>query len=67
MYDKIHIPFTEEDLFRAGESYTHLPGMMDIVSWEQMQKIIAVFGGMRIKDSDPCAHGQAARRLPTFP
>jgi hypothetical protein len=49
LYDKIHIPFTEEDLFRAAESYTHLPGMLDIVSWEQMQKIIAVFGGMRIK------------------
>lgn len=49
MFDKVYIPFTEEDLFRASESYTHLPGMLDIISWDQMKKLIAVYGGTRIK------------------
>jgi hypothetical protein len=49
MYDKIHIPFTEQDLFRARESYTHLPGLLEIITWDQMQRLIAVFGGMRLK------------------
>jgi hypothetical protein len=32
MYDKIHVPFTEQDLFRAVESYSHLPGLLDILT-----------------------------------
>lgn len=49
MFDKIHVPFTEQDLFRAADSYTHLPGLLDIVTWDQLKKIIAVYGGMRLK------------------
>lgn len=49
MYDKIHVPFTEQDLVRASESYTHLPGMMDIMTFDQMKQLIAIYGGMRIK------------------
>lgn len=49
MYDKIHIPFTEQDLFRAAESYTHLPTLLEIVTWDQMKKMIAVLGGQRFK------------------
>jgi hypothetical protein len=49
MYDKIHIPFTQQDLFRASESYTNLVGLLDIITWEQLKKLIAVYGGTRFK------------------
>jgi len=49
MYDKIHMPFTEQDLFIAAESYEHITDLMDIVTWDQLKKIIAVWGGKRLK------------------
>jgi hypothetical protein len=49
MFDKIHVPFTRQDLFRAAESYSYLVDLLDIVTWEQMEKIIAVHGGKRFK------------------
>jgi hypothetical protein len=49
MYDKIHVPFTRQDLFRAAESYTYLVDLLDIITWEQMEKIIAIHGGKRFK------------------
>ncbi len=49
MYNKIHVPFTEQDLFRASESYSHLPDLADIIGWEKTKEVIAVFGGMRLK------------------
>jgi hypothetical protein len=66
-FDKIHIPFTEQDLLRAAESYTHLPGLVDIVGWQKTKELIAVFGGTRFKLADHCVPHEAQRRLPTLP
>lgn len=49
MYNKIHVPFTQQDLFRASESYSHIVGLLDIVTWDQLKQIIAVYGGTRFK------------------
>jgi hypothetical protein len=49
MYDKIRVPFTEQDLLRHKESYSHLVDLLDIVTWDQMKRIIATRGGMRLK------------------
>lgn len=49
MYDKIYVPFTEQDLFRAAESYTHLITLLELIGWEATKKCIAVFNGKRIK------------------
>ena len=49
MYDKIYIPFSEEDVLRHAESYTHLPDLMDIIGWEKTKRVIATLGGTRIK------------------
>jgi hypothetical protein len=48
-YDKIYIPFTEQDLLRAAESYTFIPDFIDIFGWEKTKKWIALHGGKRIK------------------
>jgi hypothetical protein len=49
MYDQLSKPYTEQDLFRLKYSFTYLPDMLTIVSWQQMLKIIALLGGNRIK------------------
>jgi hypothetical protein len=49
MYKKIYIPFTEEDVLRHAESYTHLVDFMDIVGWDKFKRVIATLGGNRIK------------------
>jgi hypothetical protein len=49
MFDKIHVPFTRQDLFRAAESYSYLVDLLDIITWDQMEKIIAIHGGKRFK------------------
>lgn len=49
MFDKIHIPFSDEDLVRAFFSYTHLPTLYDILPTDVIKKVIAVLGGTRIK------------------
>jgi hypothetical protein len=49
MYDRIYIPFTREDLLRHKFSYTHLPDLLDMVSWEQFQRIVATLGGQRLR------------------
>lgn len=48
-YEKIRTPFTEQDLFRHAHSYDHLADLLDLVTFAQMKKIIAVLGGMRLK------------------
>ena len=48
-YEKSYVRFSEQDLFRYSQSYTYLPDMADIVGWDNMKKLIGVFGGMRIK------------------
>jgi hypothetical protein len=49
MYKKIYIPFTEEDVLRHAESYTHLVDFMDIIGWDKFKRVIALLGGNRIK------------------
>lgn len=49
MYDQVYVPFTEQDLFRHRFSYTHLPDLLSILTWEQMRLLIATRGGMRFK------------------
>lgn len=49
MYDKVRVPFTEQDLIMASTSYEHLPGLRDILKWEEIKKIIVVFGGLRLR------------------
>ena len=49
MYDRIYIPFTREDLLRHKFSYTHLPDLLDIVTWDQFQRLVALLGGQRLR------------------
>ena len=49
VYEKIHVPFTQQDLFRHHYSYTHLVNLLDIITWDQLKRIIATHGGLRLK------------------
>jgi hypothetical protein len=49
MLYKIHIPFTEQDLLRAAESYTFLPDLMDLIGYENVMLMITVHPGQRFK------------------
>lgn len=49
LYDRVHIPFTEEDLMRASLSYEHIIDLLDYVDFPTAKKIIARWQGQRIK------------------
>jgi DNA-directed RNA polymerase specialized sigma24 family protein len=49
MLDRAYIPFTREDLLRHKYSYTHLPDLLNIVSWRQFQTLVATLGGQRLR------------------
>lgn len=49
MYEKLNLPYTEQDLFRLNNSYTYLPDLLTIISWEDMIKMCALLGGLRLK------------------
>jgi hypothetical protein len=49
MYDKMNLPYTEQDLFRLVHSFTYLPDLLTVITWEQLLKIIALLGGTRVK------------------
>jgi len=49
MYKRAYIPFTEEDVLRHAETYTHLPDLMDIIGWDKFKRVIATLGGTRLK------------------
>lgn len=48
-YHKIHVPFSEQDLFRAAHSYEPIVDMLDYMPWANLRKFIATHQGMRIK------------------
>lgn len=43
------LKMTPMDIFLSKHSYSFIPDMLNIVDWDQMLKLIAVFGGMRVK------------------
>lgn len=47
--EKIRMPITEQDLFILAESYGHIPGLLDFLSWDQIKQIFVRYGGMRLK------------------
>ena len=49
MWDRIHIPFTEEDIVRHKETHSHLVDLLDIMGWPAFKRMIATLGGTRIK------------------
>jgi hypothetical protein len=49
LYDEGHIRLTEQDIFRAANTWTHLPQLLDVVGWKTTKKIIALFGGQRFR------------------
>jgi hypothetical protein len=49
LYDRVHIPFTEQDLFRAAFSYEHVVDLLDYVDWDTCKKIMVRWQGQRIK------------------
>jgi hypothetical protein len=48
-YDLAYFPFTEQDLLRAAYAYTILPDLIDLIGYENTKKLIAVYGGTRMK------------------
>jgi hypothetical protein len=48
-YAKAYVPFTEQDLVRAVESYTYSPDLIDIIGWENYKKCCTILGGRRVK------------------
>jgi len=49
MYEKIYVPFTEQDLFRAEFSHTLMPDLLDIMSWDTLKRFIVIYGGQRLR------------------
>jgi len=48
-YERIYVPFTEQDLLRAVESYTFTPELIDIIGWEKYKEVCGKMGGRRVK------------------
>lgn len=49
LYERIRVPFTKEDLFRHRHTFTQLVDLLDIITWEQFGRLVAVMGGTRLK------------------
>ena len=49
MYHKMRLPYTQQDVFRLVHSYTFLPDLLTVITWPQMLKLMALFGGQRLK------------------
>jgi len=49
LYSKIHVPFTEQDLFRAACSYEPVVDLLEYVSWDTLKRIITRYQGTRLK------------------
>jgi hypothetical protein len=48
-YEKVYVPFTEQDLIRAAESYTYTPELIDIIGVDKYKEVCTKLGGQRIK------------------
>lgn len=48
-YEKVYVPFTEQDLLRASESYTFTPELIDIIGVDKYKELCAKLGGRRVK------------------
>ena len=48
-YERVYMPFTEDDLLRAITSYTFWPESVDIVGLDKAKETIAKLGGTRFK------------------
>lgn len=49
LYDRVYIPFTEQDLFRAVYSHDPILLLADMIPWDLMKKVIVVLQGKRLK------------------
>lgn len=49
LYDQAYLPLTDQELFVQEYSYTTLPDLLNIITWDQMRHIIAMYGGRRLK------------------
>jgi len=48
-HERIRVPHTSQDQFRAEYSYTFLVDLLDIIGWEKMLEVCAKGGGCRFK------------------
>ena len=48
-YDSVYLPFTEQDLLLASESYTLWPDFVDIVGMDLAKKCCAILGGNTLR------------------
>lgn len=49
MYDRLAMPYTEQDLFRLQHSFTYLPDLLNVITWKQFMQVIALLGGTRLR------------------
>jgi hypothetical protein len=49
LYQGAYRTFTDQDLFVQHYSYTNLPDLLNIITWDQMKKLITLHGGSRFK------------------
>lgn len=49
MYDRVRTPYTEQDLLRLSTRYTYIPDMLNVITWQQMLKLITIFSGQRFR------------------
>lgn len=66
LYNQAYLPLTDQELFVQAYSYTILPDLLNIVTWDQMKKIIAVFGGKRLKIPTVAQVAQVKEDYETF-
>jgi hypothetical protein len=45
---RARMPFTEQDLWLLTQSYSHIPTLLDFMSWPQVKTFLTLFGGMRL-------------------
>ncbi len=46
---RVRVPLSEQDLFLLADSYTHIPDLLDIMTWETLRQLLIRHGGTRLK------------------